>query len=254
MVIKEFVSGKLDVRVYPDRAEMGAAAAKDVAECIRTLLAEKKSINIVFAAAPSQNEFLSALSKTEGIEWSRINALHMDEYVNLPQSAPQSFGNFLRNAIFDKVPFASVEYIGCGNDSEETCRQYDNVLRSENIDIVCMGIGENGHIAFNDPHVAMFDDPLRIKVVDLDLACRRQQVHDGCFASLDDVPQYAVTLTVPTLMSAGRLFCMVPAPTKAHAVRSMVFGPVSESCPASILRTHPHATLYTDTDSAKEIL
>lgn len=253
-MIKEFKSDSLCVRVYPDRVDLGAAAAKDVAERIKALLEKKDSIYMVFAAAPSQNEFLKALVEEDGIQWDRIHALHMDEYVNLPDSAPQSFGNYLRNAIFAKVPFASVDYIGSGSDSEDTCRRYDDILRSVKIDIVCMGIGENGHIAFNDPHVADFHDSRRIKTVDLDATCREQQVHDGCFTTIEEVPKYAVTLTVPTMFSADYLFCMVPAATKSRAVKATVTGPVSESCPASVLRIHPHAILYTDKDSAKEIL
>ncbi len=232
---------------------MGKAAAADVAACIRETLAVKKEIHMVFAAAPSQNEFLDALVATEGIEWGRIHALHMDEYVNLPSEAPQGFGNFLRRAIFDRVPFASVELIGTGSDPEAACRRYSEILSSVTVDIVCMGIGENGHIAFNDPHVADFNDPLLIKKVDLDEKCRMQQVHDGCFGSIDKVPKYALTLTVPAMFRADHLFCVVPAATKADAVKSTVQGPVTEKCPASILRRHPSAVLYTDSDSGKYI-
>ena len=174
----------------------------------------------------------------------------MDEYVGLPADAPQGFGNFLRAAIFGQVPFASVDYIGTESDPDETCRRYAALLQGIQVDIVCMGIGENGHIAFNDPPVADFNDPLTIKKVALDETCRLQQVHDGCFARIEEVPRYAVTLTVPTMFRARYIFCIVPAPTKANAVRATVCGPISEQCPASILRTHEHAILYTDSDSA----
>ena len=244
------MAGKLPVRIYDTRRNMGEAAAADVAACIRELLAVKQEIYMIFAAAPSQNEFLAALAAAPGIEWGRIHALHMDEYVGLPADAPQGFGNFLRAAIFDKVPFASVDYIGTESDPEETCRRYAALLQGIQVDIVCMGIGENGHIAFNDPPVADFNDPLTIKKVALDETCRLQQVHDGCFARIEEVPRYAVTLTVPTMFHARYIFCIVPAPTKANAVRATVCGPVSEQCPASILRTHEHAILYTDSDSA----
>ncbi len=253
MILKDFKAGNLDVRIYDSRKSMGKAAADDVAACIRKLLSEKQEIHMVFAAAPSQNEFLSALVSEPGIEWNRIHALHMDEYVNLPADAPQGFGNFLRAAIFDKVPFATVDYIGTDADPDETCRRYAGILDSVTVDIVCMGIGENGHIAFNDPHVADFNDPLKVKKVDLDETCRLQQVHDGCFKSISEVPEYAITLTIPAMYRAAHLFCIVPSSTKAEAVRSTVFGPVSEQCPASILRTHRHAVLYTDSDSAKYI-
>lgn len=244
------MAGKLPVRIYDTRRNMGEAAAADVAACIRELLAVKQEIYMIFAAAPSQNEFLAALAATPGIEWNRIHALHMDEYVGLPADAPQGFGNFLRAAIFDKVPFASVDYIGTESDPDETCRRYAALLQGIQVDIVCMGIGENGHIAFNDPPVADFNDPLTVKKVALDETCRLQQVHDGCFARIEEVPRYAVTLTVPTMFHARYIFCIVPAPTKANAVRATVCGPVSEQCPASILRTHEHAILYTDSDSA----
>lgn len=244
------MAGKLPVRIYDTRRNMGEAAAADVAACIRELLAVKQEIYMIFAAAPSQNEFLAALAATPGIEWNRIHALHMDEYVGLPADAPQGFGNFLRAAIFDKVPFASVDYIGTESDPEETCRRYAALLQGIQVDIVCMGIGENGHIAFNDPPVADFNDPLTVKKVALDETCRLQQVHDGCFARIEEVPRYAVTLTVPTMFRARYIFCIVPAPTKANAVRATVCGPISEQCPASILRTHEHAILYTDSDSA----
>ena len=250
MLTKSFKADKLSVNVYDTRKNMGIAAAADVAACIKAELAVKPEIYMIFAAAPSQNEMLEALIAEEGIEWNRIHALHMDEYVNLASDAPQGFGNFLRRAIFDKVPFASVNLIGTDADSEATCRRYDELLSEHPVDIVCMGIGENGHIAFNDPHVADFNDPMKIKKVDLDLKCRQQQVNDGCFACLDEVPTHALTLTIPTLYNVKNIFCVVPAASKAEAVKNTVVGPVSEVCPASILRTHENAVLYTDTDSA----
>ena len=240
----------MSVNIYDTRKNMGAAAAADIAACIKELLGRKSEIYMIFAAAPSQNEMLEALIADKEIEWNRVHALHMDEYVNLPSDAPQGFGNFLRRAIFDRVPFASVNLIGTDADSEATCRRYDALLAANKVDIVCMGIGENGHIAFNDPHVADFNDPCRIKKVDLDQNCRQQQVNDGCFQTIDQVPTHALTLTVPTLYNVENIFCVVPAATKAEAVRNTVSGPVAESCPASILRRHDKAILYTDADSA----
>lgn len=253
MLVKTFKADRLSVKVYDSRRNMGAAAAADVAACMKRLLAEKDCIYMIFAAAPSQNEMLEALVAEDGIEWERVHALHMDEYVDLPSDAPQGFGNFLCRAIFDKVPFASVNLIGTEADSDAACRRYDALLEEHTVDIVCMGIGENGHIAFNDPHVADFDDPKRIKRVDLDRKCRQQQVNDGCFSSIDEVPTHALTLTIPVLYNVKNIFCVVPAATKAEAVKNTVGGPVSEMCPASILRTHPAAVLYTDPDSASLI-
>ena len=250
MLTKTFKADMLSVNIYDTRKNMGEAAAADIAACIKKLLAEKDEIYMIFAAAPSQNEMLEALVADPEVQWNKVHALHMDEYVNLPADAPQGFGNFLRRAIFDKVPFASVNLIGTDADSEATCQRYDALLTEHPVDIVCMGIGENGHIAFNDPHVADFNDPLKIKKVDLDQKCRQQQVNDGCFASIDQVPTHALTLTIPTLYNVENVFCVVPAPSQAEAVKNTVTGPVSEVCPASILRKHANATLYVDADSS----
>ena len=251
--MKTFKIDNLKVKIYNSRQEMGKAAALEAAAHLRSLLARQDEVCVVFAAAPSQNEFLDALCKAPGIDWGRVCALHMDEYVGLPADAPQGFGNFLRRAIFDKLPFGKVEYIGSEGNPDELIARYDAILRDKKVDVVFMGIGENGHIAFNDPHVADFNDPMRIKKVDLDLKCRNQQVHDGCFASLEEVPKYALTLTVPALFAADRLFCVVPAPSKADAVKATLQGPVGEICPATVMRLHKDATLYLDPDSAGKL-
>ena len=248
--MKAFDVDKLHVKIYDSRQQMGEAAAAEAGAYLRQLLYSQEEVRVVFAAAPSQNEFLSALCRESGIDWRRVHALHMDEYVGLPSDAPQGFGNFLRRAIFDKLPFGKVDYIGSEGDPGQLMARYDAILSEKKVDVVFMGIGENGHIAFNDPHVADFNDPLRIKKVDLDLKCRTQQVHDGCFARLEEVPKYALTLTVPALAAAPRLFCIVPAPTKAEAVKASVEGPVGAHCPATVMRLHPNATLYLDPDSA----
>lgn len=241
---------RLDVRIFDSRAEMGKAAAADIAACIRKLLKEKEQIRMIFAAAPSQNEVLAALKDDKTIEWDRIHAFHMDEYVGIDPDAPQGFARFLRRALFDHVPFASVNLLDCTADAKKEAARYSALLCEKSIDIVCMGIGENGHIAFNDPHVADFGDPAVVKVVELDDVCRMQQVHDGCFASLDLVPRLALTLTVPTLAGASYQFCVVPAAAKANAVKNTLFGSVGEACPATILRRAENAVLYLDADSA----
>ncbi len=241
----------LTVNAYDTRKEMGDAAAKDIKAAILSLLSEKREIRMIFAAAPSQNEVLAALANDKDIPWERVHAFHMDEYIGLPADAPQGFGNFLRAHIFGIAPFASVSYIDISaKDAEAECRRYASLLAEAPIDIVVMGIGENGHIAFNDPPVADFNDTLAVKPVALDEVCRNQQVNDGCFAKLDDVPKTAITLTVPTLFHGGKLFCIVPAPTKANAVKETVTGTIDEHCPASILRRHADATLYLDKDSS----
>lgn len=248
---RNFTVDQLSVRVFDTRAQMGEAAAKAVSECIRSLLAKKEAITMIFAAAPSQNEFLAALAADKSIDFTRITACHMDEYIGLDKDAPQGFGNFLKERLFDLCPFRAVHLLdGQAPDSEAACERYAAILGENPVDIVCMGIGENGHIAFNDPWVADFNDPKAVKVVELDETCRMQQVHDGCFEKLEDVPTHAITLTIPTLVGAGYQFCMVPAKTKAQAVRDTLQGPVSVDCPASILRTKPGATLWLDGDSA----
>ena len=222
----------LRVWAFESREEMGAFAASDIAAEMRRLLGCRDETNMIFAAAPSQNETLAALAAEEGIDWTRVNAFHMDEYVGLETGAPQSFGSYLREHIFSKVPFRSVNLIDPSNDAESEIARYSALLEAHPADITVLGIGENGHIAFNDPGVADFDDPALVKVVPLDEVCRMQQVHDGCFPTLDAVPTHALTLTVPALTRAGAMFCSVPAATKADAVYRTICGEISEECPA----------------------
>jgi glucosamine-6-phosphate deaminase len=252
--ISTFKAEKLVINIYKTNKEMGATAASDVAEKIREILSEKPEINMVFAAAPSQDDFLEELTKIQGIPWHKINAFHLDEYIGLPMDAPQRFGRYLHDRIFSKVPFKSVNYLnGNAEDIQAECERYGKLIKDNPIDIACIGIGENGHIAFNDPHVADFQDKFIVKKVNLDMKCRLQQVHDGCFSKFEDVPEYALTMTVPAIFSAEFIFCIVPGKNKALAVKSTVEGPISEKCPASILRKHSNAVLYLDADSASEL-
>ena len=241
----------LTVNIYESRTEMGQAAAKDIKAKILELLKTKETINMIFAAAPSQNEVLYALATDREIPWNRVNAFHMDEYIGLPADAPQGFGNFLREHIYGLADFKSVSYIDISaTDADAECARYSELLKKYPTDIVVMGIGENGHIAFNDPPVADFNDKKMVKPVVLDEICRNQQVNDGCFAKLDDVPKMAITLTVPTLFAGDYLFCIVPAPTKAKAVKATICGEIGEACPATVLRRHQNAVLYLDGDSS----
>jgi glucosamine-6-phosphate deaminase len=210
-------------------------------------------VNIIFASAPSQNEFLAGLLEYP-IDWPRINAFHMDEYVGIDPEAPQAFGKFLKDRIFSKVKLKSANYFDSkAEDTAAECRRYASLLKQMPTDIVFLGIGENGHLAFNDPHVAFFDDPEDVKVIDLDPVCRRQQVNDGCFKTLEDVPVYAYTITIPELLYVDKLFAIVPAKAKANAIKGACDGPIVTECPASILRTHRDCTLYIDADSASLI-
>lgn len=245
---------QLHVKIYRTREEMGREAAKEAGDYIREQLKFQETLNIIFAAAPSQNEFLSALREDERIPWNRIHGFHMDEYVGLPVGSKASFSGFLKHAIFDRVPFASVNCIqGDSPDRNAECERYAKLLTDNPADIVFMGIGENGHIAFNDPGVADFNDTSVVKVVALDDKCRQQQVNDGCFPSFEAVPSQAFTVTVPGLMRAKKVFCVVPGERKAAAVKESIYGNIDESCPASILRRKQGACLYLDEDSAREI-
>ena len=249
--MKTWKKDLLTVNAYETRAKMGASAAADIKAKILALLQTKETINMIFAAAPSQNEVLASLALDREIPWERVNAFHMDEYIGLSADAPQGFGNFLKEHIFGLAPFKSVNYIDISaKDPEKECERYAAILAEYPTDIVVMGIGENGHIAFNDPPVADFADPKAVKPVLLDEICRNQQVNDGCFATIDDVPKYAITLTVPTLFAGDYLFCIVPAATKANAVKATLCGEIGEACPATVLRRHQNAILYLDGDSS----
>lgn len=251
----EFVIDKMQVHILSSRDEMGKKAAEDTASKIKELLFEKNELNIVFAAAPSQNEFLYYLSQDTSIQWDKINAFHMDEYIGLHKDAPQTFGNFLKDRIFSKLDFKTVNYIdGTAINISKECQRYEKLLLNNPVDIVCLGIGENGHIAFNDPPVANFNDPLQVKDVELDLSCRQQQVNENCFDLIHHVPTRAITLTVPALLKAQYLFCIVPSGNKAKAVYNTIHSEISEKCPATILRSKENTTLYLDQDSAKLII
>ena len=249
--MRTFKKDLLNVNIYETREEMGNAAARDIKARILSLPQTRETINMIFAAAPSQNEVLYALAIDKEIPWNRINAFHMDEYIGLSADAPQGFGNFLKEHIFGLADFKSVSYIDItASDAEKECKRYAELLAKYPTDIVVMGIGENGHIAFNDPPVADFNDPKAVKSVELDDISRNQQVNDGCFSKIDDVPKTAITLTVPTLFAGDHLFCIVPAKTKAKAVKATLCDDINEKCPATVLRRHKSAILYLDGDSS----
>ncbi len=252
--MKEKQFGDVYLKVFHTREEMGKAAAEEAADCLRTLLAQKEEVNCVFAAAPSQNEFLESLTNAEGIDWTRVNGYHMDEYVGFEIGHKSSFNNFLTNAIFSKVPFKSVNLIDGSNEAEAEAKRYGALLDSIQIDITFMGIGENGHIAFNDPPVADFNDKKAVKVVELDQVCRMQQVHDKCFSTLEEVPTHALTVTVPKLISASHIFCIVPTEKKRAATKAALTGEISEDCPASILRRSGNVKMFADEACAGDIV
>lgn len=239
--------------VFADRRALGERAGNDIADAVRSRLEVQPRVRMVFAAAPSQAEMLDTLVSAAGIDWSRVDAFHMDEYVGLAPGSPERFGEWLHRHLFDRLDFGSVHVIAPGDDPEEAAAGYAAELGEAPVDIVCCGIGVNGHIAFNDPPVADFDDAADSKVVELDLTCRQQQVDEGLFGTLDEVPTHAVTLTVPRLMRSDRIFCIVPGPAKAAAAAATFTEPVSTRWPSTILRTHPACTFYLDVDSAREL-
>lgn len=244
---------QLKVRVFDTRSEMGQAAAKDVEQKLNQIIESKGEATVVFAAAPSQNELLAGLLKAN-VDWTHVRALHMDEYIGLAKDAPAGFGNFLRRAIFDHVPLKEVHYLADMNeDPEKACEEYSAIIEQYPPDLILLGVGENGHLAFNDPPVADFNDPKKVKIVELDQVCRNQQVNDGCFPTLDDVPKYALTITMSAITDVAETVVVVPGVLKANAVEAMLKGPIATECPASILRQHNASVLFLDKDSASKI-
>jgi glucosamine-6-phosphate deaminase len=243
----------LSVQLLSSRAELGKTAGRDVADAIRTAIAEQGTARVVFAAAPSQSETIESLVSAPGIDWSRVDAFHMDEYVGLAAGAPERFALWLRRNLFDRLPFRSAHLIDPGADPGREADRYAALLAAGPIDAVVLGIGVNGHVAFNDPPVADFADPVLVKVVELDEDCRRQQVDDDCFARIEDVPTRAVTLTIPALLSGRQLFCVVPGASKAAAVRATLEEPLSTAWPSTVLRQHPACTLYLEPASASRL-
>ena len=254
MQIAEKKVENLPVYVFDTREEMGKVAAADAAKRINAVIEKNGVANVIFAAAPSQNDLFENLLK-EDIDWSKVRGFHQDEYVGIDASEPAGFGNFLRRAIFDHVQFKEIHYLLCDeSEAEKKCEEYADLLKKYPADLIFLGIGENGHLAFNDPAVADFEDPKMVKIVELDDVCRQQQVNDGCFATLNDVPKFAMTLTMSYIMSVSEAICVVPTDRKANAVYGALEGPVTTECPASILRKHANAALYLDKNSAVKVL
>jgi glucosamine-6-phosphate deaminase len=246
--------GRLSVQVHRNRPAMGHAAAAIVAAELREQVARHGRAAIILASAPSQNEFLMALKADASIQWNRITAFHLDEYVGLDIAHPASFRRFLKDRLLDHVPIRAFEALdGQAQDLAAECERYAARLREEQPLIAVLGIGENGHLAFIDPPMCDFFDHATVRVVTLDEVCRQQQVHDGAFAQVEDVPTTALSLTVPYLMSVPRAVAIVPGPAKRAAISTALEGPVTTACPASILRRHPFAMLLLDEDSARDL-
>jgi len=256
--IARFRVDSLEVFVYENHALAGRAAAQGIAQAIRSRQRAHGIVNVIFAAAPSQNEFLAGLVADGQIDWSRVVAFHMDEYLGIDADHSISFRRYLQEHLFRLVDLGADNLRLIPGEQVDrpllTCLAYEDLLRDHPADIVCAGIGENGHLAFNDPPVADFLDPVLVKVVRLDHACRDQQFHDGGFERVDDVPTHAYTVTIPALLRAPVVSVVVPGPRKANAVLTTLRGPIAESCPATALRRHSGARLYLDRESARLVL
>jgi glucosamine-6-phosphate deaminase len=241
----------LRVRVFPDARALGAAAAADASTILRDAITTRGVAHAMFATGNSQFDFLAALVLDDTVDWSRVIGFHMDEYVGIAAEHPASFRRYLRERLVERVPIAAFHFVeGDASDPLAECERYAALLRDHPLDLCCLGIGENGHLAFNDPPVAVFDDPLDVKVVELDDACRRQQVGEGHFADVAAVPTHAITVTIPALLRAAVVLVIVPEARKADPVRRALTGPIATECPASILRRQPHRVLYLDAESA----
>jgi glucosamine-6-phosphate deaminase len=246
-----FFVDRLRVEIHANRAELGRAAARAAATCLNEAIARCGEARAIFGCAPSQDEFIAALADpARGIDWGRVTVFHMDDYVGLAGTHAQSFRSYLQRHLLSRVAVGRFHPIAAEDlDSAAVCRRYEALLREKPIDLIAAGFGENGHIAFNDPP-ADFDDPAWVKVVEMDEKCRWQQVNDGCFPTLEAVPHRAITITVPVFRHARRVTAQVPGERKARAVAAALQDPISPGCPASILRTHPNATLFLEPASA----
>jgi glucosamine-6-phosphate deaminase len=242
----------LAVRRFATRREMGAAAAADIADFLRGKIAVAGGVRVIFAAADSQRDMLESLVAEQALDWGRVTAFHMDEYVGLPPEAPQRLGNWLKRALVERVPVGRFHPISPEFGVEAAIEDYDRLIGEARIDAVCLGIGVNGHLAFNEPGAADLEDKDWVNEIALDPLSRRQQVDEGVFPSIEATPKSAITLTVPCLLSGERLFCVVPGTVKAPAVRRALQDPVGTACPATALRLHARCTLYCDAQALPE--
>ena len=251
---KSFYKDKLRVEIFGNKEDMGEDSAAFVAGKLKRAIKEKGCANLILGTGSSQCPLLDVLLKKE-IDWTRITLFHLDEYIGLSDQHPASFRKFLKKRIADKINPKNVYYLkGDADDIDTEIKRYEKLLKDNPVDVACIGIGENGHIAFNDPSAADFNDPQYLKVVVMDKACRMQQVGEGWFPTINHVPEKAVTLTITAIMDSKALCCTVPDERKSEAVYHTLSGEISASCPASILRKHDNAVLFLDSFAAKKIL
>lgn len=252
--VKNLQVGNINVEIHSDSKAAGIAAAQSAANALRILAETRGSVSVIFATGASQMQTLDALTSIEGLPWDDVCGFHMDEYIGISADHPASFRRYLRERLTRKVSMKKFHEIdGSAPDPEKTADQYSALLRAADPQLCLLGIGENGHLAFNDPGVADFSDPCDAKIVYLDAACRSQQVAEGWFASVDEVAEAAITLTIPALLRVPKLIVSVPGHRKAAVIRRALSGPLSTDCPATILRTHPDTTIFLDLESAAEL-
>ena len=244
----------MNTKIYSTAESAGEAAAECAAAALRELSVRRNTVGVIFATGASQLQTLRALTSIPDLPWGKVLGFHMDEYIGIDESHPGSFRRYLRDNLTSRVSMAAFhEMDGSRRDLEKVQREYMQMLLTADPQICLLGIGENGHLAFNDPHEADFDDPMPMKIVSLDLACREQQLAEGWFGSLEEVPKQALTLTIPTLLKVPRLILSVPGKRKSAIVRRALESPISPECPATVLRTHPNVTVFLDEDSACEL-
>jgi len=242
---------KLRVLTFDRTAEMAGAAARNAAQTVRSAVAARGGARVAIATGNSQLDMVAALREHADVPWSAVTVFHLDEYLDVGADHPASFRRWIRERIEEPLRPAKVQYIqGDAADPQAECRRYEDLLRAEPLDLVCIGIGENGHIAFNEPDRTDFEDRSWVRVIEMDERSRAQQVGEGHFPSVQETATHAISLTVPALLSARVVQVVVPERRKAEAVRATLTEDVSPSCPATILRHQEHATLYLDRDSA----
>ena len=240
------------VRIFPNKVQMSAAAASHAAAVLRKRLDQQKNLRLVAATGASQLLFLQHLAQESSIDWSRVELFHLDEYIGLGEDHPASFARYIRQQIIEPLHISRYHLLNGTRPPADVIAEANTVISQSPIDLSFVGIGENGHLAFNDPP-ADFQTEQPYILVELDKACRQQQVNEGWFPSLDAVPRQAISMSIQQILKSGEIICVVPGPQKAKAVQASLEGPICPEVPASILRTHPHVTFFLDKDAASQL-
>ena len=251
---KDFRVDSLTVQIYDSEPELALSAAAIIQQDLQQILKHKQTATVLFATGNSQLKFLDALASLNNIDWSRIICFHLDEYLGISENHPSSFRYYLRERIEKPISHHKFHYIqGDVLEPLQECSRYSKLLTAQDIDLCMLGIGENGHLAFNEPTVANFKDPLKVKLVKLDSVNHQQQVNQGHFPNIESVPKYAFTLTIPMICAAKKIICLAPGKSKAKLIKQLLEGNITQQFPASILRNQPQANLLLDIESASLI-